>query len=338
MSNEELDSMDLDAAIGAAEDLLDGETIGADLDEVLSADSDSGDGPAGPVPYDFTNPHTLSRAFEQNLRSIAEGFAKIATIDFTSLLRMSMSVEFLGLDQRVFGEYMEAMDNPTCVAAFNVPPLKGTSVLHLDLGLCFIFMKKLMGGSPTPEDTLREFTEIERGIGAGLVSRFTDILRKAATKLLDLEPSFVALENKPVYLGGIAEGEELIVMKFKVVLDAVESPVEFAFPISGFSPVKDIFDPQESQDLRTPEEVREDRLRILDMVRGTGSELVVLLGEMDTNLEEIMKLREGEVLQLPQAVEAPLLVRVEGEDAWLGEAGRLGQNRAVKLIQKLAKE
>ncbi len=339
MSSSEHDNLDLDAAIGAAEDLLgDDARMEVDLDEVLNAESDAEDHLAGPRLYDFNRPHNISRAFEQNLQAVGEAFAKVGTIDFTSLLRMSMQVDFKGLNQQTYGEYITQMEQPTCVSLVTLAPLKGNIIIHLDLGLCFIFMKKLMGGAPSPEDTVREFTEIERGINAGLVNRFTEILRKAASKLIPLEPRFVSLENNPNYLGGVADGENLIILKFKVMLDAVESPVEIAFPLSAFSPVKDVFDPQESLDLRTPEEMRQDRRRILEMVRGTGSELVVQLGDLDTNLEEIMKLQEGDVLHLPQAVEAPLKVKIEGEDAWLGEAGRLGQNRAVKLISKLTKE
>ncbi len=339
MSTEELDNLDLDAAIGAAEDLLgDDAQIGGSLDDVLNADSSAEDHLAGPISYDFNRPHNISRAFTQNLQAIGEAFAKIATIDFTSLLRMSMLVEYKGLSQRTYGEYIESMDQPTCVALVDLQPLKGHCLVHVDLGLCFIFMKKLMGGTPSPEDSVREFTEIERGINAGLINRFTEILRKGSSKLVQLEPAFVALENNPNYLGGMSDGENLLILSFNIQLNAVESPVEIAFPLSAFGPVKDIFDPQESRDLRTPKELKEDRRRILEMVSGTGSELVVQLGEIDYNLEELMKLQEGDILHLGHSVDSPLIVSIEGEAAWLGEAGRLGQNRAVKLTKKLDKE
>ncbi len=339
MSNSDNDSLDLEAAIGAAEELLGDEApLGADLDEVLNADSDAEDHLAGPSPYDFNRPHSISRAFEQNLRAIGEGFAKVGTINFTSLLRMSIQVEFKGISQMVYGDYIAQMDQPTCLALVTLAPLKGHCLVHLDLGLCFIVMKKLMGGVPNPEDTVREFTEIERGINAELVNRFTDILAKAANKMVELQPAFVSLENNPNYLGGLADGENLILLKFKVQMNAVESPVELAFPLSAFAPVKDIFDPEETLDLRTPEELRQDRKHILEMVRSTGSELLVELGELESNLDQIMKLKEGDIIHLPQGVDAPLKVKIEGEDSWLGEAGRLGQNRAVKLVGKLNKE
>ncbi len=335
----ELDDLDLDAAIGAAEDLVgtvDGMEM--DLEEVLKADSNAELSTDGPRMYDFNRPHNISQTFEQNLQSIAETFAKTGGIDFTSLLRMTAVVEYKGLHQSTFAEYLEDLPSPTCASMVTLAPLKGYSLMHIDLGLCFVFMKKLMGGVPVSEDTVREFTEIERGLNASLVDRFLEILRKSATKLVQLEPAFVSLENNPNYLSGIAEGESLIIMKFQVKLDTVEGPVELAMPLSAFGPVRDIFDPQDAIELRTTTELREDRRKILNMVRTTGSELVVNLGEIGTNLDDVLNLVVGDIIHLPQAVDSPLMVQVEGQDAWLGDAGRVGQHRAIKLIQQLNKE
>jgi flagellar motor switch protein FliM len=84
--------------------------------------------------------------------------------------------------------------------------------------------------------------------------------------------------------------------------------------------------------------VRHDRGHIFDMVQGTTAEVVARLGELETNLETLMALKEGDVIELPQAISAPLVVQVEGRNLFLGEAGRLGQNRAVKLVQRLREE
>ncbi len=335
----EMDDLDLDAAIGAAEDLAG--AVGAaemDLEEVLNADSDADLSDSGPRKYDFNRPHNISRTFEQNLQSIAENFAKTGGIDFTSLLRMTAVVEYKGLHQCTYSDYMEELPNPSCVSMVTLAPLKGYSLMHLDLGLCFVFMKKLMGGAAESEDTVREFTEIERGINAGLVNRFLEIFRKSANKLVQLEPGFVSLENNANYLSGIAEGESLIIMKFLVKLDTVEGPVELAIPLPAFGPVRDIFDPEDAIELRTDGELRDDRRKILNMVRTTDSELVVNLGEIDSNLEDILSLAVGDILHLPQGVDSPLSVRIEGQNSWLGDAGRVGQHRAIKLIQQLSKE
>ena len=339
-SHNDGDDLDLDAAIAAAEDLagaVDGPG-GLDLDEVLQAGPDEDAGGGGPRRYDFNRPHNISRVFEHNLQAVADGFTKMGSIDFTSLLRMSAQIEYRGLRQCNYGEYIEDLPNPTCAALVTLSPLKGHALLQVDLGLCFVFMKKLMGGIPDAEDMVREFTEIERGINAGMIERILDLFRRSAAKLVKVDPGFVSLENNAQYLSGIGDGESLIIMKFQFKLDTVEGPFELAIPLAAFGPVRDIFDPRDTQEMRTPSELREDRRKILEMVRATGSELVVSLGEVEMTLEELMKLGVGDILHLPQAVAAPLRVQIEGQSAWLGEAGRLGQNRAVKLIQQLTKE
>ena len=48
--------------------------------------------------------------------------------------------------------------------------------------------------------------------------------------------------------------------------------------------------------------------------------------------------RIGDIIHLPQSVGSPLKVMIEGQNAWLGEAGRIGQSREVKLIRQLTKE
>ena len=340
MDNETFDDLDLDAAIGAAEDLAGSvdDGMGVDLEDVLNAGSSEDALGTGPRRYDFNRPTNISRTFEQNLQSVAESFAKTGTIDFTSLMRMTTSVEFTGLKQMTFAEYLEELPNPTCAAMVTLAPLKGQSMVHIDLGLCFVFLKKLMGGTPDMEDTVREFTEIERGINAGLVGRFTEIFRKAASKLVNLEPHFVNLENNPNYLSGIANGEAMIILKFRVKVDTVEGPVELGLPLPAFTPVRDIFDPVEDTELRTPDELRQDRRKVMEMIQGTGTELTAELGGYNTTLEEILNLKVGDILHLPQGVDSPLQVKIQGQNAWLGEAGRIGQNRAIKLIRQLNKE
>lgn len=338
LDTEGLDDLDLDAAIGAAEDLV-GAAGEMDLDDVLNADSADEDLlPGGQRRYDFNRPNSISRNFEQNLNAVGESYAKTGTIDFTNLFRMTTTVDFQGLRQSTYREYLDELPNPTCAAFVTMAPLKGYIMMHIDLGLSFLFLKKLMGGMVDPEENVREFTEIERGINAGLVGRFTDIFRKAAHKWMDVTPDFVNLENNPNYLSGLAEGTAMIILKFMVKLDTVEGMVEMAFPMAAFGPVRDIFDPQAAVEMRTQNEKRDDRRRILDMIQGTPTQVTAQLGLIESTLQEVMDLAVGDILHLPQGMDAPLLVEIEGQPSWLGEAGRIGQNRAVKLIRQLDKE
>jgi flagellar motor switch protein FliM len=51
-----------------------------------------------------------------------------------------------------------------------------------------------------------------------------------------------------------------------------------------------------------------------------------------------MQLKEGDLLHLSQPVDALLLVEVQDKPMFLAEAGRVRQNRAVRLTERLNEE
>ena len=330
--NDLLDDLDLDSA------LEDAAGLELDLDAVMDADPEDETSADGVRAYDFNRPHSISRRFEQNLRNIAEQFARNATVTLTSLLRSNVTLDFQGIQLRSFAEMREAMPQPACLAATTMRPLNGQQLLQLEMNLCFVILKKLMGGRPDAEDRMRAFTEIERGIFGHFVGRLLDIIKTATARLIDVQPELVALENNPEYVAGIPNGETLAELRFRLRIEAVEGALNVAYPLTAFTPVREVFDPEERVEVRSAEEVREDQGQILDMIQATSSELVVQMGELDLPLDRILSLVEGDLLHLPQAVDAPLKVLIEGRHVFLGEAGRVKQNRAVKLVRKLEEE
>lgn len=327
-----LDDLDLDSALEDASELS------MDLDDVMNADPEAEVGEGGVQAYDFNRPHSISRRFEQNLRNVAELFSRSATVNLTSLLRSNVVLEFQDIQLRSFGEMREKLPRPTCLSALTMRPLNGQQLLHMELNLCFTILKKLMGGRPDAEDRVRAFTEIERGIYSNFAGRILDVLKVAMSKLLDVQPELVAVENNPDYLSGIPNGETLAELRFRLRVEAVEGILSVAYPLNAFSPVRQIVDPEENVELRSTAEVEADQTQILDMIQGTHSELVVQMGEVSLPLDRVLGLKEGDLLHLPQSVDSPLTVLIEGREVFLGEAGRVKQNRAVKLVQKLEKE
>lgn len=330
----------IDDAIDAAESLAGPVNSGLELDiaSVLAADPDDEIPAAGPTTYDFHRPHTVSRAFRQNLQSVAETFAKTGAIEFTSLLRMNADIKFKELSQCSYGEYLDRLPRSTCAASMTMTPLKGNLLFQMDLGLCFGFMKKLLGGMPTAEENLRDFTEIERAIAGDLVGRFMEVLRRSVSKLVEAQAACTGLENNPNYLSGIGQGESVIVLDFTVDLEATRGTLSLVLPLTAFGPVRDIFDPSEAPVDRDPSELQEDRTKVLDTLRDMDSRLVVELARRNISLAEVVNLAEGDVLDLGQTVDAPLKVTIQGREAWQGQPGTVGSRHAVRLVSPWIKE
>jgi flagellar motor switch protein FliM len=331
-----------DDDLAAADALLDGEAgeplLEDGLEDILAAEDGEAEGPDEPVRFDFNRPHNISKIFEQNLRNMAENLAKLSSLAFTNLFRANTALEFAGLSLRACGDFLSTLPSPTCLCSLALPPLKGQSLIQLDLPLCFTLLKRLMGGATEAEELLREFTEIERNIVQNLMEKLLEMLSEASAKLVELQPEFLGLENNPDFITGMAVGDTLVVLKFDLKLENQEGELHVCLPMNGFEPVRQLFDPEVEVELRTPAEVRRDRQQILELVQSTDSEVVARFAQLQLSLQQIVALKEGSVLPLTQPVHAPLVVEVAGKPLFLGEAGRVNQNRAVKLTRRIPEE
>ncbi len=329
LSQEEIDSLLAQAADG-------GEAAG--IEGALAEMAEERPGEAGVRRFDFNRPFNISRNFDKNLRNICEAFAKNSSLHFTNQIRASAMLEFRSLQLLAYADWYAKLPNPTCVASATLAPLKGSSLLHLDLPLCFAVIKKLLGGPIEPESHNREFTEIELSLIRSIVQRLLDLFKDASARVVALDPKLQGIENNPVYLSAMAPGDNVVVLEYMMQLESLEGRLVFCIPLSGFEPVRAQFDPEESLELRSPGEVRRDRRAVLDVLQGTSAEAVVKLGELTLSLERIMRLEEGDLIPLGQPVAAPLVVEVEGKPAYAGVAGRVRQNRAVQLTRRLNEE
>ena len=52
------------------------------------------------------------------------------------------------------------------------------------------------------------------------------------------------------------------------------------------------------------------------------------------SMGELLKLREGDVISLGHATNQPLTVEVEGRPMFEGLAGRVSQNRAIRILHR----
>ena len=310
--------------------------LGEDLNGTAEVETEVS--PGEPRLFDFNRPYSLSRVFEKNMQSICEGFVKAAGLGFTNQFRANTTVEFQGLELSTYRDFYSELPNPTCIATVSMPPMKGLSVIHFDMGLAFSLMKKMLGGPIEPEVDLRKFTDIELGLTEGIFVKLLDHFKTGAARMVPLTPSFVAMENNPIYLNAIPAGETVLLINFALSIEEITGGFCFCIPLAAIDPVRDQLDPDETPELRSDHEVNRDRGQVLDLIQGTGADMVVELGNVEMNLNSILELQEGDLLQLGKSVQAPLEVRVQGKPVFQGLAGRRNQHRAVKITERVREE
>ncbi len=303
------------------------------------AGMDRGQAPfPGTESFDFSHHHKLSRQFEKNLLKMCEGFAKTVSLAMTRQLRANTSIRFTRLELVAYGTFGIDLDELTAVSIVSLPPLGGFSLIHFDLNMMYLMVMRLLGGPIREATTERKFTDIELGIGKMITDQVITDLKESASKLVELRPEFIHLENNPAYLGIVAQNDPVVVLNFEISIDDQSGPMRICIPMTAFEPVWDKFDPEENSEYRSPAEVRRDRLMVFEAVKSSQAELVVNLAEINLCFQRILELSEGDMIPLGRTVNSPLVLEIQGKPMFQGQPGKLNQMRALKLTERLEEE
>ena len=320
------------------------------LDELLGQDDAGGEqaaveqaaalvqGVSGSSSFDFSRPTKISRQFEKNLITFAEAFAKSSSLGLTSMLRANTGIGFRGLEVMNFGEFVGAMPPVTCAVNIGLAPLNGLSLLHLDAGMVYLMMMRLLGGPIEACRVERKFSDIELGVSRLVIDKLLAHIAEGAEKLVSMQPTFVHLENNPSYITTVTSGEPVLLIRFEIGIDDLKGPLDLCIPLTAFEPVWHRFDPEENSEFRTPEEVRRDRQLLFEVVKGATADVVVNLADVNLTFENVLELKEGDVLPLYKSLQSPLVLEVQGKPMFRGLTGKLNQCRALKLTERLEEE
>jgi flagellar motor switch protein FliM len=236
-----------------------------------------------------------------------------------------------------FGEAYGAVENPSCIAVTTMPPLKGSVLLVLDASIAFSLFTRLLGGPLEEPAQVRDFTELESGMARRLVERLLENLRGAAERLVPLTPAVAQIENNPSYVQAFSDTEMVLTLQFSVGLDSLRGTLSLLMPLAAFEPVRSLFDPKESMELRGPAEKGRDRKLAAGLLHGARAQVSARFRSRRASLRELLELREGDILALAHPVNAPLSLSVEGKHMFDGVPGRVGRSRAVRIVRR-AKE
>jgi flagellar motor switch protein FliM len=292
----------------------------------------------GTESFDFSLAHTISRQFEKNLLKMCESFAKSVSLALTRNLRANTAIRFTKVDLISYGAFSADLAEMTAVSIVTLAPLSGFSLIHFDLNMAYLMIMRLLGGPIEDVSIDRKFSDIELGIAKMITEQVNSDLKDAASKLVELRPEFIHLENNPNYLGIVATNDPVVVLNFDISIEELQGPLRICIPMASFEPVWDKFDPEENSEYRSPAEVKRDRLMVYEAVKGSKADMVVNLAEIDLTFQHILELSEGDTLNLGKSVNTPLVLTVQGKPMFKGLPGKMNLNSALKLTERLEEE
>lgn len=261
-----------------------------------------------------------------------EDFARNLSMSLGVYLRSFVTVSVVSVEQLKYGEFLEGISPPTCVASLSLRPYAGNAVMEVTTALIFPILDLIMGGKGK-DGTIqkREITIIEKSLLDTLFRIILTDLQLAWKGVAVINFRIESIESDPQMLQILAPDEAVVAIGVEIRVGENAGMLNFAIPALNIKMIGQKFDQQWMSRKVVPTEA--GQARMLDLLR--PAELVCdarLLGPKLT-VRDLLAAEVGDCIQFDYSVHHPLELLFNGTSRFFGEVTG-ARNHRVFTVQR----
>lgn len=288
-------------------------------------------------PYDFRHPDKFSRDQIRTVQTIHDTFGRLISNSFAAQTRANVAVQFSSIDQMPFSDFLNGLDNQTCIFVVSADPLPGHYVFELSLTIAMHMLDRLQGGSGLRPRIPAggEVTDIERALLAGIGRWVTTDIARAWEEIAPFRARDGELNMQPHQVRQILGSEVSLAIIYEVRIFDQIGQLSIAFPGSTLEPVMSrlsatMLFSAANPNVRTT--TNERWAEIADPMGRVSLPVSVNLGRATLTMADVADLREGDVIVTDQDVHAALEMAISGETLFNVRPGRIGSRMAAQVV------
>ncbi len=254
---------------------------------------------------DFRRPSKFNKDQLRTLEMLHDTFARLAATYLSGALRSVADISVLGAEQVTYGEFISSLPVPAFTNILQLDPLGTNAILALDLPLIFSMIDRLLGGPGQGATRLRELTDIEMSLSRTVMNRMLAELSTSWSELVGVDFSLRHTEMNPQFAQIAPPTELSVLLSFQIRLGDSTGVMTLCLPwrsIESVAPsltASSYFSGQ-----RTGAEILDLRPPLDDVTIGVRAEV----GAVELTIDEVLSLREGDVVRLGVPVDRPLVL------------------------------
>lgn len=332
LSQDEIDSLLSSLSVG-----LDGGAEGEESAAPIPANGGGGEEPhyekRNYKLYNFRRPDKFSKDHLRALQTIHENFARQLGLVLTAYLRMTVEIDVVSVDQLTYDEFVRSMPSPMTVSILELDPLPGQVLMGLGYEVTSSVIDRMLGGPGLAEPKARELTDIEQSLTRRVLDRAIVSLEESWRSVMNVNATMVGMEESYALIQVATPGEIVALITFEVNLGSRNSglislciPYPVLEGVIGSLSAQHIFHRQQSN---VPIEEQEKILRKLNYAK---TPIQVLLAGTTINVNDLLNLSIGDVIQLDRQAKDNLLACVNGKPKFFCRPGKVKDKLAVFIV------
>lgn len=285
--------------------------------------------------YDFKRALRFSKDQIRSLTRVHENFARLMTTFFSAQLRTYVQISVASADQIPYEEFIRSIPNMTILNVFEVPPLDGRILMEVNPNIGYAMLDRVLGGKGVSVNKIDNLTEIETKIMRNLFERTFEYLQEAWSTITEINPVLTDLEVNPQFLQMVSPNETVVVISLNTTIGDTSGMINICIPHVVLEPIIPKLSVHYWMQTNNKERLPEEAAILEKRIKKAFVPIVAELGNAQITVEDFLSIGIGDVLELQQHIEAPLLVKVGQIPKFMAQPGQSSKKLAVQILEIL---
>lgn len=285
--------------------------------------------------YDFKRALRFSKDQVRSLTRIHENFARLLTTTFSAQLRTFVQMSVASVDQIPYEEFIRSIPRMTLLNVFEAHPLEGRLLIEVNPNIGYAMLDRLLGGKGTGMNKVENLTEIETKLITQLFQRMLETFQSAWESMIEIDPVMADLEVNPQFLQMVSPNETVVVISLSTTIGEASGMINVCLPHVVLEDILPKLSMHHWMQTKKKERKEGEVEALKTTLKSTSITLKAILGHSQITVEELLHLQAGDVIELDQTIEKPLVIYAGGEPKFYGQPGQKKQRMAVQITEVL---
>lgn len=285
--------------------------------------------------YDFRSPKKITKETIRLLKGIYENYCRILTSRLTSILRLMCDVTVEQVEESIYHEYNNALDDYVLMGLINVKyPDNEVSdnqiLMEMSKPLSFVIIDRLLGGSGEEYEYVRDYTDIELSLLGNVLNQLIKLMATTWENTLKIETDLEKIETNSRFIQSINYNDTVVIIILNIVLNDLSGKITICIPSNILDEIlkkSNIY----TKNINKKSSVDDQKTAIMNSIKSSTLTITGVLGNTQATLKDILNIQVGDLIILDKKTNSNVDVNVDNEKWFEGKWGTKKNKGVIKI-------
>lgn len=282
--------------------------------------------------YNFWSPARFSKEQLRAIELVHEDLCERLTTSLPTFLRTNVRPHLIHMEQGRFHDFIKDFPPSTLFHIISLAPLPGHMVLTMSLNVSYLILEQRLGGKIEGRFKEHVLTEIDQSLLRGLVEHTFGDIKGAWSKVVSLEPSLEDSTVNQHWVQMMMGNERVVLLTIEIIIQGVTGTISIFIPFNTLKPITNVLNPhiwiagrkEQQQDPVARQMAVQTMMKAVIPIK-------VILGNADLTMKDLMNLRVGDVIELDNNIDKPMVVQVANKKQFYANVGKSRKHLGIQI-------